>query len=157
MAIQTYVPLANFTLSSTATSVTINNLPTSGYRDLIFVMRPLANQVNSMHFRINGNSDLINGTRLYEAGSIGANTYSGGAEISYITTNESLITWEFFDYNQTDRHKSIIVKEYEPGRYTGYKCVRWASTSAINSFSFTVESGWALVAGASFELYGIAG
>jgi hypothetical protein len=157
MAIQTYVPLANFTATGTTTSVTFNNLPSSGYRDLVLVMRPKANDVNSMNFQINGNGSLLNGVRLYEAGSVGSNTYFGNsAEMSYVSSNEALLTYEFLDYNQTDKLKTILIKEYEPARFIGYRVYCWTSTAAITNFSLT-PGAWPLVAGASFELYGVAG
>lgn len=156
MATQTYVPLANFTTSGTTTSITINNLPTSGYRDLIFVMRPKANDVNSMNFRINGDGSIINMMRMYEAGSIGSNTYSGNSEeMSYVSSNETHVTYEFLDYNQTDKHKMVLIKEYEPARFIGYRVARWGSTAAITSITFT-PGVWPLIAGASFALYGVA-
>lgn len=154
MAIQTYVPLANFTATGTTTSVYFTNIP-SGYRDLVLVSRPRAGDVNSMGLKINGSGSSITGLRMSQVA-----TYyfppGSDVEIAYVTNNEAVVIHEFLDYSQTDKHKMILVRESEPARHNAFKVIRWENTAAITSIGF-VPNAWALVAGASFELYGIAG
>lgn len=161
MPTPTYTPLANVTLSSSASSVTFSSIPAT-YRDLVLVAAPIsASGTQYTTFRINSGT----GTDYFSV------VMSGfGSSMQSFTFNETsfrvsqnagvgaavgfLGIYEFLDYSTTNKHKTVIYRPSNAATAIDYFAGRWAKTDAINSIVFNSSSGYA--AGSTFTLYGIA-
>lgn len=159
------VALANLTIGTPQATVTFASIPTSGYRDLRLVATyGLSVTGKQVYFRVNSDS----GTNYNAVGMTG---YGASSTISWTQTNQtqfttmvatglatgdlSLLTVDFMDYAQTNKHKSTILRSNHPGEVTSL-AGRWASTSAITTIQLLPESGGGnFVAGSTFTLYGI--
>ena len=148
-----FVALANITLSSAQSSVTFSNI-SGDYRDLRMV-----NFVSSA----NGNQDIgveFNGTTgtsyTYMAG-FGSSTGSGFVSnlLGYVSSAGILHQIDLFDYSQTNKQKSGLVRYGGPSNFSASAAVRWANTAAITSIRFYLGTG-TFAAGSSFTLYGVA-
>lgn len=155
-------PLANITLGSAASSVTFSSI-TGTYRDLMIVAQ-FGHSVSGQGLRMRMNSDTGSNyayVEMYGDGS-GTGSVSNGA-LSFIpltaygplasTPIVNSIT-QIFDWNQTDKHKTLLTRRDEAGYMTEAISSRWASTSAITSLLIYPASG-NIVAGSTFALYGV--
>lgn len=168
MPTNTYIPLATITLASAAATVTFSNIPGT-YRDLILEFNhrvdTAATSADSF-MRFNGDTGS-NYSHVFISGN-GSTTSSAAGTRTYLETNiddPSNFTrnqTQIFDYAQTNKHKSGLMKEGVPNYALFYRTFRWASTSAITSISFTAAdrlgSGTPdnFSAGSVFSIYGIA-
>jgi hypothetical protein len=155
MPTTTYTPLANATLSSSASSVTFSSI-SGAYRDLIFVVDNAATQ---LQMRIRFNSDTgFNYYSVYMSGS-GTSATSGTDDSSYATMTPNLspkmTTISIQDYSATDKHKSFLMRGDADNSATVASAHRWANTSAITSVQFYLASG-TFVANSTISLYGVA-
>lgn len=164
MPTSTYDLLASNVLSSSASSVTFSSLNTvaAGYRDLVLVIVGAATSPDTYAFmRFNSDSGTYayvyangNGTNTAASGP-GDNKIQLGGRASYFTGNlETLIQIQLFDFAQTDKHKSQLIRFNNASRAVEMMGSRWGSTSAITSINLIMNVGsW--LAGSSFYLYGI--
>jgi hypothetical protein len=72
------------------------------------------------------------------------------------TTADNVITVSVFDFAQTNKHKSVLVRADRSAQATEMQAHRWGSTSAITSIDLFAGSG-NLAAGSTFSLYGLEG
>lgn len=152
-----YIPLANITLGSTATTVTFSSISQS-YADLIFV---LTNAGSGYRYRVRFNSDTgTNYNAIYMEGNgstAGSQTDTSLAWIpleNYNTfTNMKSFICQVMDYSAADKHKNMLVRgNGDTGTVAGIG--RWANTSAITSIQFFPNTG-SFAAGSTFALYGV--
>jgi hypothetical protein len=152
-------PLANITLGSAAASVTFSSI-VGTYRDLLLISKVGNTTNNDLIIRFNSDSGS-NYSMDYSA-SDGSSTYAGG-DSSYSQVRISLaypyndnatgLSINVMDYAQTDKHKSGLLR-IGGTRGVQMEAFRWASTSAITTFSIAGSSG-NLTSGSTFALYGM--
>lgn len=154
MPTATYDLIASSILTSQAASVTFSSLPTT-FRDLIIVTNALvpSNQVDA---NIQFNGDTSNYTRVFMYQVSNTKLAGTGTDRQSFAPRTSPGTniIQIFDYRQTDRHKSTLVRSDETNYITYTQASRWASTAAITSILLSPASGnWNT--GATFHLYGV--
>lgn len=156
MPTPTYTPLANITLTGTASSVTFSGI-SQGFRDLILVTNLLNDTgANECNIIFNGSSANLPWVRMigYSSG-----TLSSSASNPYplvATNTQQVIKVQIMDYSATDKHKTFLYRKDDVGNsrvdaYAG----RWESTSAVTSIQVSPVSS-SFVAGFTAALYGVA-
>ena len=164
MATEKYFPLANITLTSTASSVTFGSIP-SGYRDLRLVVTGTITALTIPNFQINGTASTsfyysVSAVR-FSTSSVSSASYSGSettARLHYESSaNVGIVTYtiDFLDAAATDKHKTALSRTSDGNAEGNMLAHRFATTSAISSI--TLNSGstnWGI--GSTFELYGVA-
>lgn len=159
MPTPTYTPLANITLSSTASTITFSSISQS-YRDLILVTDATTSQTKGLLIRANNDSGA-NYSYVY-AYTNGSSPLSGSGSGETFYTQASVATQrgvniiQFMDYSATDKHKVILVRMNIAGNQMEMAGERWANTSAITSLTLSMSSTPVFATGSSFALYGIA-
>lgn len=161
--VSAYVPLANVTLGTTATSVTFSSISQS-YRDLVLVAYSATTSDSNFWVQLNGdtgnNYSAINmvgvGGNSYFSQNLSTGTYNyfdvpggvGGADGMTFIIN-------FMDYSATDKHKSVLWRNDKASAGTQAEVGRWASTSAITSILIDQYLSRVFGAGSTFALYGV--
>lgn len=159
------VPLANITLSGSASTVTFSSISGS-YRDLMLVVTGTKTGATATSIKLKFNSDSGANYNLVsmEGNGSSAVSYSeanrsdlptsyGVAAID--STNQMNLIVHLMDYSVTDKHKSVLTRWNNAGSGTGSLAARWASTSAIATILvFPALDSFA--AGTTLALYGIA-
>jgi hypothetical protein len=165
MPTPTYDLIASNVLGSNATSVTFSSLDTiaASYRDLIVVQSArVVTTSDSFRIRINGDTGTnYNAVRMRGDGSAASsNSASSAAGPVYMTQSDTLSSTtrdvsiiHFFDFSQTNKHKTFLARIDNSALSTNAGAYRWASTSAITSIELT--SNDTFQSGSSFYLYGI--
>ena len=154
MANETYVPLATFTLTGNDGAVTISNIPNI-YRDLVLVTNMYASEINEGYIQLNGSSSGFTAVRMLAS--------SSGVSAALFTTNNLIPTQtapaafvtHFFDYAQTNKQKTFLMRHGRSDSVTSLYACRWGSTAAINSITLHTTSPFVFIARATFSLYGI--
>nr|DAL22186.1 MAG TPA_asm: hypothetical protein [Caudoviricetes sp.] len=164
MPTPTYTPLANITLSSSASSVTFSNIPNT-YRDLILVATPASSDGGTNRYMgITFNSDTTgsnySNVAMMGNGSVtGSSTFTGGIFPQYYsdlsgTVGNNVITLSLMDYSATDKHKTVLSRSSRGDFGVTATAHRWASTSAISTIVVScVNASWK--SGSTFALYGV--
>lgn len=159
VGVSAWTPLANITVSGTPSTITFSSI-TQTFRDLILVAQ-IVNSAsgNNCLARFNGDSAgnypvialMSNGstsqtfTSTYSSIDLAATT--GGS--TPVSSN-----LQIFDYTQTDRHKSTILRSADTVNQNALQIQRWANTAAITSITISMSSG-TFSAGTNFALYGV--
>ncbi len=162
------VPLASFTLSSNQSSVVFAGIPSNGFRDLILVASGRSDRgATTDIYKILFNSSATGYSRVvaYGTGSA-ASSYSDAslAELRpYALAGASassgiygFLKMQIMDY-VTDKHKTVINNEDATGAELSMSAYRWGNTAAITSISIAPLLGANLVAGSTFNLFGVIG
>jgi hypothetical protein len=163
MPTSTYDLIASNVLGSTSTSVTFSSLDTvaAGYRDLVLVCQTTSDSPQ-MNLRFNSDSGANynrviaqgNGSVASSTSSTNATALVLGGDAQNQPSNPMLTIVAIFDFQTTDKHKSILVRANQADTGTTMTAGRWASTTAITSL--TILSGTnPFKVGSSFYLYGI--
>jgi hypothetical protein len=164
--VSAWTPLANITLASTANTVTFSSI-SGAYKDLRLVLVGGAAGTGGGGCRYTINSDTSS-TYLWATaegnGSAATSAWNGNSYVEiynnyqlmgYDTTTNTIVTMDFLDYSTTDKHKTILTRGNNAVRpATNMMAVRWPSTAAINTISFSAVSGHFIV-GSTFALYGV--
>ena len=163
-----YIPIASQTLSSSATAVNFTSIPTTlngkTLRDLVLVCYVIQDfSIARMRFN---SSTSFNYETVTMSGS-GSGTDSRTASLTsymslqnqpvYTSTNGGITILNVFDYAQTNKHKSVLIRnDYSSQFGTQAAAGSWSSTDAISSINLFVASD-TFRAGSTFSLYGIEG
>jgi hypothetical protein len=159
----TYIPLANITLGTAASSVTFSSIPAT-YRDLVCVV--VAQGSTTLDGRIRLNSDTgskYQFVRMSGSGSAATSATSDAMEtsgrlsaIAQATTTSALqMNINIMDYSATDKQKIIISQANNSANGTEAFANRVDITAAITTVQVLTSTGnWAI--GSTFVLYGIA-
>lgn len=162
-----YIPIASQTLGSSASSVTFSSIPTTlngkTLRDLVLVMSVKATAgTPATYIRTNSSLGDYYGVWMFGDGSSASSSTQPNSSRLYASTstdyaNFTVITAQFFDFAQTNKHKSVLSRwgsatNINVGAYAG----RWDKTTAISSLLIYPDS-FAFEAGSTFSLYGIEG
>lgn len=153
------VALANLTLGSAQATVSFGSIPATGYRDLRLVCN-LIGTAATYPWGVFNSDTGGNYNRVYmygngsSAGS-GANSNQTNLDTSQLITAgvPAVFTFDVMDYMATDKHKTVLVRSNNTSDSVLASTFRWASTSAITSFS--INSSNTFAAGSTFSLYGI--
>jgi hypothetical protein len=162
-----YIPIASQTLGSSASSVTFSSIPTTlngkTLRDLVLVSSYTVFGIASCFIRLNSDTGS-NYSSVYAVGT-GSSAMSGGygnnrldidSDNSTQSTDRVQTIVQFFDFAQTNKHKSVLLRKDNPtSRGTLMQASRWANTNAITSILISSDSSY--LAGSTFSLYGIEG
>jgi hypothetical protein len=164
VGVSAYTPLANITLSSTASSVTFSSINGTLYRDLILVSDSInATATDGICYRFNSDSGSNYSNVTMEAN--GSSAVSGAGTSTKIftsfgysgsgTTSRSLTTLNIFDYRNTDKHKSTLIRIGTPATSVAAFAGRWANTAAITTIAVFLDGGSNFASGSTFALYGV--
>jgi hypothetical protein len=160
----TYIALATITLTTTDSEIVFSSIPNT-YRDLIVSVRSSATSSLGVHLRVNGNSSSIYSTVAMRAtvNSPFQQSFAFTEAQAYLsnssTTSDFSGIAQLFDYAQTNKHKSMLLRSgyFQPdenGRFVEASAVRWGSTDAINSVTVRASTSTFAI-GSTFSLYGI--
>jgi hypothetical protein len=159
----TYEPIATTTVSGTSTSQIDFNSISSAYTDLVLVSN-YGISANLYGLRIRFNSDTgsnYSDTALYGDGSSAASTRDSSATsiiTSAVGVSNNVLNYNLIcniqNYSNTSTYKTALVRANAANREVVACVGLWRSTSAINSVSVFVGSGY-ILAGSTFTLYGI--
>ena len=162
MPTPTYTPIASTTLSSSQASVTFSNLNTlaAGMRDLIIVCSVTTSQNSDCRLNFNGvTGSSYSSVEMFGDGSTPSSaSFSGQSYIKsyYVdtpTSGSSNFIFQVFDFAQTDKHKSALLRANVAEDATSAVAGRFASTNAITSA--TISSSVNFNTGSTFSLYGV--
>ena len=152
MPTSTYVSLGTITLSSTDSEIVFSSIPAT-YRDLILVANCVGAADENMTPKFNNSSSDFSWVQMTSApGSSSAANNS----IGRISTSRNYVMLQIFDYAQTDKHKTFLVRTEVSGSEVRQLAARWAQTTAINEVSLGIRLGANFAIGSTFSLYGIA-
>lgn len=155
MPTPTYKPLATITLGSTSSLITLSNIP-AAYRDLVLTWNGSNSVGANLFVRFNGNSSSAYAHVVFGAtGSIfnGAASATGVNQAGSGTASGNSM-WQIFDYAQTDRHKTVLMRTADGVAYVAYSVDRFVLNDAITSISISPASG-SFQVGCKINLYGI--
>ena len=155
--------VANATLTATQTTVTFANLPQS-FRDLRIVVSGQINAASSITYIYNSDTaanysscDMRGWNGGVNAFSVASRNYNDTAYNNYDANTLIQLGVDIFDYCQTDKHKSSLVRSNGTNSGNGMVIAfanRWASTSAITRIDITATGG-SFKAGSTFEIFGV--
>lgn len=165
---ENYVLLETIQLSQSATSVTFDNLPSSGYDDLKLVISSrddFASVSTNLGMKINGSSTGLSGRVLFGTGttassttvtdSVGYNVGSSGTASTYAITELYIPK-----YKETGIYKSFsgeaVAESNTATVYMQMLAGLWSNNGAITSLNFYPVNATNFVAGSTFSLYGVA-
>lgn len=162
MPTSTYTPLANLTLSASASSVTFSSISQAN-RDLVFVFAgSCLTGAADFYIRFNGDTGS-NYNRVFMQGD-GTYTESfGNSNDTPLRVSRAVLapgeltnyTMNVMDFSATDKHKTVLLRGNNSARATEAYAGRWANTSAITSITLLLGGGYSFAAGSTFSLYGI--
>jgi hypothetical protein len=167
-----YVLLAEQTLSVSTASVTLSNIPQTGYTDLKIVLssRNASSGIGTVRMGFNGstasnyNYRYLQGTGTAAQSSLGSNAASTANEVALMNGNTSVANTfsntEIYipNYTSSDAKSWSADSVEEENGVTAYVRMtagRWALTNAISSITFTPDAG-SFAANSTFSIYGIA-
>jgi hypothetical protein len=178
---KTYEPIATNTLSSGATSMTIQNIPAT-YTDLKVVISGLVYYASAGTYLTGGfqvgSSNTIDTTASYSATTMYADTSAvgssrldgaAGTSVKYAldimaastdTGARSISIIDIINYANTTTYKSMIVRTNTVQTATATNMLRqavatWRNTGAINTIKFLNLDGTNFYAGSTMTVYGI--
>lgn len=166
MATATYDLLDSVTLTSSASSISFSGLTSlsSSYRDLIIVCElETDGALNALFTRFNGDSSQsYYGIEMAYATGGAKSGYSGQrdairsivAQLDNVSNN--FATYQIFDFNKTDKFKSVLVRRNKRNQGVEFGAYTWVSASAISYVTIYPDSNQ-FVSGSTAYLYGVAG
>lgn len=157
--VSAWTPLANLTLTGTASSVTFSSI-SGTYRDLVLVIQNTQGTgTTAAGLRLRFNSDTGSNYPYVNMAGSGSGTSSGSGTLTEVVGGlvdpaRSTVIYQIMDYSATDKHKTVLVRGDNSAVNTTATAVRWASTSAITTILAYPTSG-TFAAGSTFALYGV--
>ena len=162
------MPLANITLTSTATSLSFVSIA-SGYRDLRLVCSlTIPSNTNFLNIRLN--NETANYSKV-EMSSNGSSAFSQtrsndngfflpyGTSLPNSSTISSVFIIDIMDYSATDKHKTVLWRssyDISSDPRTAVAAGRLPITAAVNSVGIGTDQGPAPFGiGSTFALYGV--
>lgn len=152
-------PLANVTLTGTATTVTFSSI-SQAYRDLMLVATPIAATTGNaarMRFNNDTGSNYSWVQMIGDGTSVTSNNNASTTELVGIQaeTARSNTIIHVFDYSATNKHKAVLTRASNPSAIVLATSQRWASTSAVTTINLFMTGGTSFAAGTTFALYGV--
>jgi hypothetical protein len=164
----TYTPIATQALSTSASSVTFNSIP-STYTDLVLVITAKNVSSASVRLDLTFNSDTSSNystTRMYGNGSTASSDRFSNAtaiDIGFLPGSSGngfgLVVCNIQNYSNTTTNKTCIYRWNSQAATSGNQYVTagvglWRNTSAITAIRL-VFAGDTIDTGSTFTLYGI--
>lgn len=150
----TYIPIATNTLTATASSVTLSNIPNT-YTDLVVIVTTTTG--GDISWRINGDTGTnYSQTIVYGYSSFGSTRTSNQTSnfLNYGSNSGNLFAiLQLNNYSNTTTNKTSILRNMDNGTTSDMMTGIYRSTAAITSLTFTPPSTFA--AGSTFTIYGI--
>jgi hypothetical protein len=158
--------LETIALTQAASSVTFDNLPTSGYTDLKIVMSArnnAASSVNVLQVSFNGSTSNFTGREVDGSGTATgsssvtrwAGLINGGNTTANTFASSDLYIPNYRSANFKSFSVDSVTENNGSEAYAYLIAGLWSDTAAITSITLTSSSG-SLVANSTFSLYGIA-
>jgi hypothetical protein len=162
----TYEPIATQTLSSAAASVTFSSISGS-YTDLVLVANFATSTTDYAQIVLNSDTTVSNysGTYLLGNGTSAASGRYSGASGAYwlggstqtaTTVGGGMARYMFQNYSNSTTYKTVLQRADTASTGTGTMVGLWRNTAAITSIKIQTVSGYNLLSGSTFTLYGIA-
>ena len=151
----TYVPLANITLTSTDSEIVFSSIPAT-YRDLVLVWN--GSTTGNTDLRLRYNLDANNNYFYVAVDNTfnQASTSSSAHHFMFSTTAQWSHISHIMDYSATDKQKTTLSRRNSAGHGTvAMEANRWANTAAIHTVSVTAPSN-PMQVGTTISLYGVA-
>lgn len=158
-----YTHIQSTTLSSSATSFSLTNIPQI-YKHLIVdvTLQKSASSSATNFFTFNNQTGLFNTTAIWLEDYIRHNELVDRTSIgvAYYQNGNQVARLEIFDYSKTDRHKNFLFtmatpNATGPGAADGATAGgRYTSTAAITEITFNIGNG-VMLAGSEIKLWGI--
>ena len=163
MPTSTYIPLANLTLGSSASSVTFSSIPAT-YRDLVLVVNATLPSEGVPRVRLNGDSGTNYSYVTMLGSSSGAQSFNASTDTfvrlgqtgTGFSGNQFIGIAQFMDYSATDKHTTVLIRNGDDSvRAVAATANRWANTAAVNQIEVFASAN-TFAAGSTFNLFGIA-
>lgn len=164
-----YVLLGAQTVGAPVASVTLSNIPQSGYTDLKVVVatRTTTGGAADIYVSFNGDTNQANYYMRQLQGNGSSASSAGGSSNQGPVSNGSTDTASTFSNNEmyipnytASTYKSFSVDSVTENNattaYTTLRAVIWNNTSAITSINFVNNGGQNFAEGSTFYLYGTA-
>lgn len=165
-----YIAIESQTVGTATATITFNSIPATkngkNLRDLILIHdNDAINDSDTQRIYYQFNNDETNtyynvfglATTTTTVSYSYANGYLTGADNEVFSGNARTITsFQVFDFAQTDKHKSVLIRANHAASLISMAGGRWASTAAITSLKITSGVGQFTV-GSTFSLYAIEG
>lgn len=167
-----HVLLETISLTQSASSVTFDNIPQTGYTDLKIEISSRntssGTSWSDLFLNVNGQGAATNVSikHLYGTGSaIGSNTGGDGISVGNVnpngtTANSFASTTLYFPNYTSSNAKSFsseaVTEQNATAALTSMSAGLWNQTAAITSLTFTTDSGTSFAAYSTFSLYGVA-
>lgn len=160
MPTTTYDLIASNVVTSATSSFTWSSI-SSTYRDLVLVMQ-VSGGNNDVYprLRFNGSSSAIYSYVEILANGTNTSNFSGNTETGFQLNgafaaigSPALYNVQIFDSNQSNKHKSALVRSGRASSAVGFLYGRWANTNAITSIEVYSSNGATFTG--FFYLYGI--
>ena len=163
MPTNTYVALATQTVGTAVASVTFSSIP-QGYTDLILVANAGTSTIGPFSYQV-GNGTVDTGsnysrTCMYADGTSAASfretnqTYFNTANGATTIIANDIV--QFMNYSNTTTNKTILDRNNNSTGTVQANVYLWRSTAAINTIKIFNASGYNLITGSTFTLYGVA-
>lgn len=166
-----YVLISEYTTSITTASVSLSNIPQTGYTDLklaISAKSTRSNATDTVFLKFNNTATTYTNRRLYGfATTVGSDTGTTGAGIDIAAINGATSTANTFSNQEVyipnylgSGQKIVSLDSVDEinsstGNFLVMNSGMWNGTSAISTITLTPDVG-SFVAGSTFSLYGIA-
>lgn len=161
MPTPTYTPLANTTLTGSSATVTFSSINQS-YRDIIATANVKGADGEKIRVSVNSVGSYLYGGIVMEAN--GSSYTSSAGDDGYVligrsyspmrSDNFSVVTLNFMDYSQTNKHKSILYRTSNSLQGVFAGAYRAQTNTAVSSIIFQLEGG-SFAAGSTFAIYGV--
>ena len=153
-------------LAAQTNTVTLSSIPQT-FRDLVLVVNGTKVNGGGDWCRIRINNDGTSSPNMFME-TDGSTSRSNITSTSGLTdtvwnvtwsngqTSRTSVTWNFFDYSQTNKHKVVLVRAGRPDAMLSAGVGRWPSNSAVTSLVCALgdpAAQWTV--GTTFTLYGI--
>lgn len=153
----TYIALATITLGSAQQTVTFSSIPAT-YRDLVLVVSGRCSTGNQLITRFNGSTSGYSEVVMlgYAPGAISYTVAVSYFSQMAIASNSSTSILQVMDYAQTNKHKSVLIRNAFGGESVFGVAGRWANTAAVDTISLRPEGASdTFSTGTVLSLYGI--
>jgi hypothetical protein len=165
-----YVLLETIELTTSAASVTFDNIPQTGYTDLVLKCSARTTYASaygdSFYVSFNGSSSNMSRRRMYGLGAgtpgsdSASNSYGGFGSAASQTSNVFGISELYIPNYTSDKLKTSSLYAVSENNAAEAQIVLnanlWSSTAAINSITLTSETSSNFVQYSTFSLYGVA-
>jgi hypothetical protein len=152
----TYTPIAETTLSTTASTITLSSIPGT-YTDLILACSILGSGSPSrIYLNTDSATTLYSYTELAGDGSSASSSRQSGTFLPWTgntnTTTPLVSIIHINNYANTNVNKTMLIRHSQASSHAAAVVGLWRNTAAVTAVNLT---GGTFNAGSTFSLYGI--